>query len=188
MYICLRGSYYTVEPVYSGHPWDYAIYLGQSLKDPGDGCLLCESRAVEGGNKPSTQLTNPLAGESKAGVIILLETWLLTQSMIFSPCYHVQGVGRPWSPQSPWSYCASKLVTWTNCTTRGTQASKWATWMIAVRVTQRRWWSHSWATCCEPFPCITGSRKIGSQISKRLVYLWIETGDLSLAYYYTVYS
>ena len=25
--IYLVGSYYTMEPVYSGHPWDHAIYL-----------------------------------------------------------------------------------------------------------------------------------------------------------------
>ena len=167
----------------------FSLYLGQSLKGPGDGCLLCESRAVEGGNKPSAQLTYPLAGESKAGEIILLETWLLTQSMIFSPCYHVQGVGRPWSPQSPCRNCASKLVMWTNCTTCCTPASnEQHNQIIAVRVTQRRRWSHSWATHYKPFPCITGSRKIGPQISERFLYLWIETGNPSLAYYYTIYS
>ena len=38
----------------------YCQYLRKSLKNPGNGCLLHESRALEGGYKPSTQQTNAL--------------------------------------------------------------------------------------------------------------------------------
>ena len=38
----------------------YCQYLRKSLKNSGNGCLLHESRAMEGGYKPSTQQTNTL--------------------------------------------------------------------------------------------------------------------------------
>ena len=84
-----------------------------------------------GTNLPHSWPT-PWQERAKAGVIILLETWFLTQSMIFSPCYNAQGIGRPWSPHLRGCNCASKLVIWTNCTTRGTPASneqhEWLQW------------------------------------------------------------